>query len=233
MTGSALQPRSQSVQEGMILLTALVLVLIMTIAGGVLLYKNRSELATTTNYRNHQKALANADMVMKVTMKALDVFISTANISEVREAFKYNSAEFGYTLDFSSSFNELIENMGQEKRMSIKSRYLGAGSTGGGNTPDVIVRDNQNRIIGMARISFDFIDRTVEYGGQNQAGLSMQYSGIPEGVNSVTSYFIITVIGRDPEAGDGDLYAADAAVSAGPQAFLTALYCTGLSCEKG
>jgi hypothetical protein len=226
------KPGLKKAPEGMILLTALVLVMILTMVGGFLLHKNRSELSTTTNYRNHQKALANADMVMKITMKALESMINNPNIELVKQYFSYKAADFNYKLDFTSSFVNLIQNVDSYERYSVKSRYLGAGSNSGGNEPDIIVRDNSNRIIGMARISFDFIDRTIEYGGQNSAGMSIGYSGIPEASESFTSSFIITVVGRDPDAGEGDLYAADASVSAGPQAFLTTLFCIGKACPS-
>jgi hypothetical protein len=218
-------------RQGMILVTTLVLVLILTVAGGVLLYKNRSELATTTNFRNHQKALSNADMVMKVTMKALDIMIANPSIDSVKESFAH-SGDYRYKFQFSDDFARLVENVGDTDRSSIKSRYLGAGGTTGGNEPDIIVSDNHGRILGLSRISFDFIDRTIAYGGKAMAGGSIGLSGMGSGSDSLTSFYVITVVGRDPDVGDGDIYSDDAGFSAGPQAFLTALYCVGTTCSK-
>jgi hypothetical protein len=215
----------------MILITTLVLVLILTVAGGVLLYKNRSELATTTNFRNHQKALANADTVMKVAMKALDIMIANPSIDSVIESFAH-SGNYKYKFKFSPNFAALAENVGDASRSSVKSRYLGAGGSASGNIPDITVSDQNDRIIGLARISYDFIDRTIAYGGKMNAGDSIGMSGMGSGAEAVTSFYVITVVGRDPDAAEGDLYATGADLSAGPQAFLTALYCVGTACAK-
>jgi hypothetical protein len=202
------------------------------VAGGVLLYKNRSELATTTNFRNHQKALANADTVMKVTMKALDIMVANPSIDSVKESFEH-SGDYKYKFKFSDEFAKLAETFGDANRTSVKSRYLGAGSSTGGNEPDIVVSDMQGRTIGLARVSFDFVDRTIEYGGKMTAGASIGLSGMGSGSNSVTSFYVITVVGRDPDSNpSGDLYVANADYSAGPQAFLTALYCVGTTCSK-
>ncbi|MDR1086561.1 MAG: hypothetical protein LBP22_17310 [Deltaproteobacteria bacterium] len=219
----------KSAPQGMILVMTLILVLLMTVTGGVLLYKNRSELATTTNYRNHQKALSNADMVMKVATRALDIMITQTSIAKVRDFFAYTSG-YKYKFSFDDNFVELLSK-DNEDRKSVKSRYLGAGSTTGTNKPDIIVRDENGRIVGLARVSFDFVDHTVEYGSK-MSGESMEDAGKGASQDTVNSYYVITVVGRDPDVGGGDLYAADAATSAGPQAFLTALYCVGSKCRK-
>ncbi|MDR2140408.1 MAG: hypothetical protein LBR11_01200 [Deltaproteobacteria bacterium] len=225
------QPPEKS-RSGMILLTTLVLVLILTVAGGVLLFKNRSELATTTNYRNHQKALANADTVMKVTMKALDVMVATSNYNEVERFFEHSGTTYKYKFTFSDNFKNFPSNVADKKRTSIKSRYLGAGGVSGGNQPDLVVSDLNDRVIGLARISFDFIDRTIAYGGKATPGGSMEMKGMGSGSDTLSSFYVITVVGRDPETVEGDIFTDDPTVSAGPQAFLTALYCVGSICEK-
>jgi hypothetical protein len=215
----------------MILVTTLVLVLILTVAGGVLLFKSRSELATTTNFRNHQKALSNADTVMKLTMKAIDVMVANSNIQAVKELFSH-SGTYKYKFKFSDQFSKLLENVGNVNRISIKSRYLGAGSSSGAYEPDIIVTDLQDRVIGLSRVSFDFIDRTVAYGGKMKTGESISLSGMGSGSDSISSFYVITVVGRDPDTRDGDIFSSDIETSAGPQAFLTALYCVGTSCSK-
>jgi hypothetical protein len=213
----------------MILVTTLVLVLILTVAGGVLLYKNRSELATTTNYRNHQKALTNADTVLKLAMKALDIMVANPSISSVKESFSHDDNGYKYT--FSDNFAEIVLNDDQS-RSSVKSRYLGAGSTTGGNEPDIIISNSSDQIIGMAKIGRDFKDRTIDYGGSQKAGESIGMTGMGSGSSSVSSFYVITVVGRDPDSTAGDIFSHGAEISAGPQAFLTALYCVGTACEK-
>ncbi|MDR1607508.1 MAG: hypothetical protein LBT38_03765 [Deltaproteobacteria bacterium] len=218
-------------RQGMILVTTLILVMILTVAGGTLLFKSRSELSTTTNFRNHQKALANADTVMKVAMKAMDVMASNSSIEAVKSFFEH-SGQYKYKFKFSPQFAKIFEGVRQTDRISVKARYLGAGSSTGGNEPDIVITDLQDRIVGLARISFDFIDRTVEYGGKLKSGDSIGLSGMGTGADSITSFYVITVVGRDPDSKGGDIFAEDALESAGPQAFLTALYCVGTSCAK-
>ncbi|MDR1872504.1 MAG: SpoIIIAH-like family protein [Deltaproteobacteria bacterium] len=223
------QPPLNNSRPGMILVTTLVLVLILTVAGGVLLYKNRSELATTTNYRNHQKALTNADTVLKLAMKALDIMVANPSISSVKESFSHDDNGYKYT--FSDNFAEIVLNDDQS-RSSVKSRYLGAGSTTGGNEPDIIISNSSDQIIGMAKIGRDFKDRTIDYGGSQKAGESIGMTGMGSGSSSVSSFYVITVVGRDPDSTAGDIFSHGAEISAGPQAFLTALYCVGTACEK-
>ncbi|MDR2455327.1 MAG: hypothetical protein LBE49_01865, partial [Deltaproteobacteria bacterium] len=184
--------------DGMILMTTLVVMLLITILGLGMLFATRSELSTTTNYRQSIKAFNNADAVVQLAIRAVDV-IANGTVEDVRDHLAYNSANSDYKIEVTSSLENLIADMSPD-RLSTKRRYLGVGSAAH-TTPDLIIRDKQNRVVGTVVISHDFTNGSVPFAGGGVGSSGQIADKGNTGVGGVSlQYYVITVSGKDPTA---------------------------------
>ena len=212
--------------EGMILITTLVVMLLITILGIGMLFATRTELTTTTNYRQSIKAFNNADAVAQLAIRAVDV-IANGTIEDVRDQLAYNSVNSDYKIEVTNSFENLISDM-SANRMSTKRRYLGVGPAAS-TTPDLIIRDKQNRVVGTVFISHDFANDSTPFAGGGVGSSGQVADKGNTGVGGVSlQYYVITVSGKDPAAPGGSAFFLDdetaPLVLSGPQNFITVLY---------
>ena len=211
--------------DGMILITTLVVMLLITILGVGMLFSTRSELTTTTNYRQSIKAFNNADAVVQLAIRAVDV-IANGTVEDVRDHLAFNSANSDYKIEVTANLESLISDMSAD-RISTKRRYLGVGKAAS-SVPDIIIRDKQDRIVGTVAISHDFSNDSSPFAGGGVGSSGSVADKGNTGVGGVSlQYYVITVSGKDPAAPGAPSYfleSGDPLELSGPQSFITVLY---------
>jgi hypothetical protein len=211
--------------DGMILMTTLVVMLLVTILGVGMLFATRTELSTTTNYRQSMKAFNHADAVVQLAIRATDV-LAYGTIEDVRDHLAYNAALSDYKIEVSDSLETLSSDLSSD-RLSTRRRYLRLGNMGA-SEPDIIVRDKQDRVVGTIMISHDFNNDSTPFAGGgvgSSGGISDKGNTGVGGVG--LQYYVITVSGKDPAAPGGQSFFLDDAEAlelTGPQSFITVLY---------
>ncbi|MDR2442632.1 MAG: hypothetical protein LBE31_03825 [Deltaproteobacteria bacterium] len=222
-----IQKKSQkaSYKEGMILVTTLVVMLMVALLGAGMLFSTRAELTTTTNYRQSVKAFNNADAVVQLAIRAVDV-IAYGTVEDVRDHLTYNTSMSDYRIEVSDRLANLNSETGGN-RHSAKDRYLGVGLATSGK-PDIIVRDKDGRLVGTVMISHDFAGSSSPFSGAgvgSSGGIADQGSTGVGGLG--LQYYVITVSGKDPTAPGGQSFFLDSGEkleTSGPQTFITVLY---------
>jgi type II secretory pathway pseudopilin PulG len=213
---------SDGTRRGMILVTTLVFMLIVTIIGAGVLFTSQVELTTTSTYRQNMTAFNYADALAQLAVRAADV-IASGTIDDVREHLQYHAAQSNLVIAVNDKLAELNTETGSD-RLSIKNRYLTLGRVGA--NPDILVKDKSGNIIGTIMISHDFFKSSD--GSNKQVGST---SGIADkgntGVGSVSlQYYVITVSGKDPSSqGSNSFFNEDDEMGlSGSQSFITVLY---------
>jgi hypothetical protein len=208
----------------MILITTLVVMLLITILGVGMLFATRTELTTTTNYRQSAKAFNQADALVQLAILATDV-LAKQTLDAVRDRLEFSAAQSDYKIEVSDSLATFAADKTPE-RISIKRRYLRLGNLS--TAPDIVVRDKQDRVVGTIMISHDFAFDTAPFHGVPGSSEGVADKG-SMGVGTVgVQYFVITVSGKDPAAPDGGssffLEDDEASGVTGPQTFITIIY---------
>jgi Tfp pilus assembly protein PilX len=210
--------------DGMILMATLVVMLLVTILGIGMLFASRSELNTSNSYRQTLKAFNHADAVVQLAIRATDVMVY-GTVEDVRDHLDFNSAHSDYKVEVTNNLDTLNSDL-SSNRISTKSRYLGVGRLTS-TTPDIIVRDNRDRVVGTVMISHDFANDSAPFGGAavgSSGGIADKGS---TGIGGMSlQYYVITVSGKDPATGGESYFLEDDDVMAfsGPQTFITVLY---------
>ncbi|MDR1296134.1 MAG: pilus assembly PilX N-terminal domain-containing protein [Deltaproteobacteria bacterium] len=210
-------------RRGMILVTTLVLMLMVTVIGATVLFSSRSEVATTGAYRRNMSAFNYADALALLGTRVVDV-LSSGTVDDVRDHLESNISSSGLKVALRPSLNNFNTDASSE-RLSIKKRYEGLGQ--GEEGADLVVTDKNDRVIGFIKISHDFMRGST--GSNRQVGAS---GGIADkgntGIGTVNlQYYVITVTARDPaDVGSPNFFNnADENFSlSGSQSFITVLY---------
>ncbi|MDR1111539.1 MAG: pilus assembly PilX N-terminal domain-containing protein [Deltaproteobacteria bacterium] len=209
---------------GMILITTLVIMLVITIMGAGLLFTSTVEVTTASTYRQNMVAYNYADALATLGITAIQVVAHTT-ADELRDHLNYSASKLGLKITVNDSLDSLNADKSL-KRTSIKERYLGLGSKPDSNAPDIVVRDKNDKIVGTIMISHDFGGSAVAGGTGFTVGSS---SGIGDkgstGSGIVTKQnYVITVSGKDPVYTAQSFFDDDSTALTGPQTFITILY---------
>ncbi|MDR1656849.1 MAG: hypothetical protein LBT47_04730 [Deltaproteobacteria bacterium] len=212
-------------KSGMILVTTLVIMLLIAILGAGMLFSTRAELATTTNYRQTMKAFNHADAIVQLAIRATDVMAS-GSLEDVKDHLTYNSALSDYKIEVTDNLGTLNSDSGVN-RVSTRNRYLGVGRISS-TTPDIIVRDKNDRLVGTVMISHDFSADVESYSGGgvgNSGGIADKGNTGIGGMG--LQYYVITVSGKEPVPYGAQSFFVDDEDElelSGPQTFITVLY---------
>lgn len=212
--------------QGMILVTTLVIMLLVTIVGVGMLFATRSELSTTTNYRQSMKAFNHADALVELAKQAAEA-LASGTLEDVRDNLAYNAGLSDYKIEVSDTLATASYDLGPD-RASTRSRYLRLGSMAPGSSPDIVVRDKSGQVVGTIMISRDFTSDSSPFAG----GMVGSSGGIADkgntGVGGVSlQYYVITVSGKDPAAPGGPSFFlgdGEKLEMTGPQSFITVLF---------
>jgi hypothetical protein len=210
--------------DGMILMATLVIMLLITILGIGMLFASRSELNTSNSYRQTLKAFNHADAVVQLAIRATDVMVY-GTVDDVRDHLDYNSVDSDYKVEVTSNLDTLNSDM-TSNRISSRSRYLGVGRLTS-TTPDIIVRDKNDQVVGTVMISHDFANDSTPFAGASVGSSGGIADKGSTGIGGMAlQYYVITVSGKDPTIGGDSFFLEDddqLAIS-GPQTFITVLY---------
>ncbi|MDR1487434.1 MAG: hypothetical protein LBT62_05520 [Deltaproteobacteria bacterium] len=210
---------------GMILITTLVVMLLLTIMGAGVLWSSRAELTTTTNYKQNMKAFNHADAVVEIGIKAVDALVSRGDLDDVKDHLSYNSSSSGYKISVSDNLRDLITDK-SSSRISMKERYLNVGAVTT-DAPDIVVRDAGGNLVGTVMISNDLMQfsEISSFSVGNSQGIIDK--GSTGGGALSKQYYVITVSGRDPAVKGSQSFFSledDEMALSGPQTFITVLY---------
>ncbi|MDR0355405.1 MAG: pilus assembly PilX N-terminal domain-containing protein [Deltaproteobacteria bacterium] len=210
-------------REGMILVTTLIIMMVITIIGAGVLFTSRVELTTTNTYRQNFSAFNYADAFAHLGIRAADA-IASGTKEDVMDHLKYKLSDL-FDIEVTDKIDDLNADE-SSSRFSVKNRYLNLGNNSSTLQPDLIIKDKVSRkVIGAIMISHDLVKAAS---GGFQVGSSMAIADKANtGVGNVSlQYYVITASGRDPNAtGVETFFSKDDELGfSGPQSFITVLY---------
>jgi Tfp pilus assembly protein PilX len=205
-------------REGIILVTTLIIMLIITIMGAGLLFTSQVELTTTSTYRQNMIAYNNADALARLAIQAADVIVY-GTAEDVIDHLTYGSNS-DYIIELNEDALNTLNADASSARLSIKERYLRLGSMDA--SPDIVVKDKAGKVIGSIMISHD-LDRSL--GASTPApGVSASIADMAGSSGVSLQNYVITVSGRDPLYQAQSFFDNDEMNLSGPQTFITILY---------